>query len=53
VKDGAVSRRMIRIGIASADKYELISGASLSDQVVIRTESELQDGMKVRTSEAK
>ena len=53
VKDGSVSRRTIRIGISSADKYELISGESLGDQVVIRTESELQDGMKVRTSEAK
>jgi HlyD family secretion protein len=53
VKDGSVSRRTIRIGISSAEKYELISGASLGDQVVIRTESELQDGMKVRTSEAK
>jgi HlyD family secretion protein len=53
VKNGVVSRRTVRIGIASADKYELISGVSPSDQVVVRTESELQDGMKVRTSEAK
>jgi RND family efflux transporter MFP subunit len=53
VKDGRVSRRTIRIGISSADKYELISGVSLGDQVVVRTESELQDGMQVRTSEAK
>jgi HlyD family secretion protein len=53
VRDGSVSRRTIRIGISSADKYELISGLSPGDQVVVRTESELQDGMKVRTSEAK
>jgi HlyD family secretion protein len=53
VKDAVVSRRTVRIGIASADKYELISGVSPGDQVVVRTESELQDGMKVRTSEAK
>jgi HlyD family secretion protein len=53
VKDEIVSRRTIRIGISSADKYELLSGVSLGDQVVIRTESELQDGMKVRSSEAK
>jgi HlyD family secretion protein len=53
VKDGAAFRRPVRIGIASADKYELISGVSPGDQVVVRTESELQDGMKVRTSEAK
>jgi hypothetical protein len=31
----------------------LLSGLSAGDQVVIRTESALQDGMKVRTSEAK
>lgn len=53
VKDGTVFRENVRIGIASADKYELISGLSPGDQVVVRTESELQDGMKVRTSEAK
>jgi HlyD family secretion protein len=53
VQDGSVSRRTIRIGISSADKYELVSGVSPGDQVVVRTESELQDGMKVRTSEAK
>jgi HlyD family secretion protein len=53
VQDGSVSRRTIRIGISSADKYELISGVSPGDRVVVRTESELQDGMKVRTSEAK
>jgi HlyD family secretion protein len=53
VKDGIVSRRNITIGIASAEKYELLSGLSAGDQVVIRTESALQDGMKVRTSEAK
>jgi HlyD family secretion protein len=53
VKDGAAFRRTVHIGIASADRYELISGVSPGDQVVVRTESELQDGMKVRTSEAK
>jgi HlyD family secretion protein len=53
VKDDTVFRENVRIGIASADKYELISGLSPGDQVVVRTESELQDGMKVRTSEAK
>jgi HlyD family secretion protein len=49
----AVHRRNITIGIASAENYELLSGAALGDQVVAVTESELQDGMKVRASEAK
>jgi hypothetical protein len=53
VKDGIVSRKNITIGIASAEKYELLSGLAADDQVVIRTESVLQDGMIVRTSEAK
>ena len=48
-----VHRRNITIGIASAENYELLSGAALGDQVVAVTESELQDGMKVRASEAK
>ena len=49
----AVHRRNITIGIASAENYELLSGAALGDQVVAVTESELQDGMKVRASEAR
>jgi HlyD family secretion protein len=53
VKDGMVSRRSINIGIASAEKYELLSGLSQGDQVVVHTESVLQDGMKVRTLEVK
>jgi hypothetical protein len=52
-KDGAVHRRNITIGIKSEDKYELLSGLALNDQVVTRTEIDLQDGMKVRASEAK
>jgi HlyD family secretion protein len=53
VKDGIVSRKNITIGIASAEKYELLSGISVGDQVVTRTETVLQDGMIVRTMEAK
>jgi HlyD family secretion protein len=53
VKGGIVSRRNITIGIASAEKYELLSGLSAGDQVVVRTETVLQDGMIVRTLEAK
>jgi HlyD family secretion protein len=48
-----VHRRNITIGIASAENYELLSGVALGDRVVAVTESELQDGMKVRASEAR
>jgi HlyD family secretion protein len=51
-KDGQVFRRNITIGIASAYKYELLSGLALGDQVVSRTETKLREGMKVRASEA-
>lgn len=52
-KDGEVHRRNITIGIASTENYEVLSGVALGDQVVAVTESTLQDGMKVRASEAK
>jgi HlyD family secretion protein len=52
-KEGVVNRRNITIGIASASNYEVVSGLTLGEQVVERTEDEMHDGMKVRPSEAK
>jgi HlyD family secretion protein len=52
-KEGVVNRRNITIGIASASNYEVVSGLTLGEQVVERTEDDMHDGMKVRPAEAK
>lgn len=49
----AVHRRDIKVGVASADKYELLSGLNLGDKVALPGDVSLQDGMKVRAAEAK
>src|SRR5580700_4785220 len=50
---GAVHRRDIKVGVASADKYEVLSGLALGDKVALPGEVDLRDGMKVRATEAK
>lgn len=49
----AVHRRDIKVGVAGADKYELISGLALGDRVALPGDVDLRDGMKVRAAEAK
>jgi HlyD family secretion protein len=48
-----VHRRDIKVGVAGADKYELISGLALGDKVALPGDVDLRDGMKVRAAEAK
>jgi len=48
-----VRRRDIKVGVAGADKYELISGLALGDKVALPGDVDLRDGMKVRAAEAK
>ncbi len=49
----AVHRRDIKVGVAGADKYELLSGLALGDRVALPGDVDLRDGMKVRAVEAK
>jgi HlyD family secretion protein len=51
--DEKVHRKDVTLGIASATKYEVASGLSQSDRVVIPGDTELKDGMEVRVQEAK
>jgi HlyD family secretion protein len=53
VEDGRLRRRDITIGIASASKYEVLSGLSDGDRVAIPGETDLKDGMVVRSADAK
>jgi HlyD family secretion protein len=49
-----IHRRDITVGIASAQKYEVLSGLQLGDRVVLPGDMQvLRDGMDVRATEAK
>jgi HlyD family secretion protein len=50
--DGKVRRRDITVGVASASKYEVLSGLAAKDRVALPAEKELKDGMAVRPQEA-
>jgi HlyD family secretion protein len=52
-EDGRLRRRDITVGIASASKYEVLSGLSEGDHVAIPGETDLKDGMAVRSADAK
>lgn len=48
-----VHRRDIKVGAASQQKYEVVSGLKEGDRVALPGEADLTEGMKVRTVEAK
>ena len=48
-----IHRRDVSIGIASATKYEVVSGLTTNDRVVLPGDTELKDGMEVRVAESK
>ncbi|MBZ5694598.1 MAG: efflux RND transporter periplasmic adaptor subunit [Acidobacteriia bacterium] len=50
--DNRVRRRDISVGVASASKYEVLSGLSPDDRVALPGVQELSDGMEVRAGEA-
>ncbi len=49
----SVHRRDIKVGVAGADKYEVLSGLNLGDKVALPGDVDLRDGMKVRPAEGK
>jgi HlyD family secretion protein len=49
----AVHRRDIKVGVAGADKYEVLAGLTQGDRVALPGDVDLRDGMKVRAAEAK
>ncbi len=51
VEGDTVHRRSISLGVASASKYEVLSGLALNDRVVIPRDQNLRDGMEVRAAE--
>lgn len=51
VEGDTIHRRSISVGVASASKYEVLSGLALNDRVVIPRDQNLRDGMEVRAAE--
>lgn len=49
--DGTLHRRQVSVGIASASKYEVLSGLALNDEVALPGDRNLRDGMEVRPAE--
>jgi HlyD family secretion protein len=48
-----VHRRDIAVGVASSDKYEVVSGLSLGDRIAVPGDIDVKDGMEIRPAEAK
>jgi HlyD family secretion protein len=48
-----VHRRDIAVGVASSDKYEVVSGLSLGDRIAVPGDIDVRDGMEIRPAEAK
>ncbi|HKV03704.1 MAG TPA: efflux RND transporter periplasmic adaptor subunit [Candidatus Acidoferrales bacterium] len=49
--DNKIHRRDIAVGVASASKYEVLSGLGAEDRVALPGDQELHDGMEVRAGE--
>lgn len=43
-----VDRRTVRLGLSDADKYEVVDGIDIEDQVVVRGLETLTDGTRIR-----
>jgi HlyD family secretion protein len=50
--DGRIHRRDISVGVASATKYEVLSGLAAGERVALPGDRELRDGMEIRATEA-
>ncbi|MGB8540318.1 MAG: efflux RND transporter periplasmic adaptor subunit [Candidatus Acidiferrales bacterium] len=48
-----IHRRDITVGVASSDKYEVVSGLSLGDRIAVPGDLDVKDGMEIRPAEAK
>jgi len=46
-----LQRREISVGIASASKYEVLSGLTLHDKIALPGDQDLRDGMTIRATE--
>jgi multidrug efflux pump subunit AcrA (membrane-fusion protein) len=46
-----LQRREISVGIASASKYEILSGLMLNDRIAMPGDQDLRDGMAIRVTE--
>jgi membrane fusion protein (multidrug efflux system) len=46
-KDGVVQSRTVSIGVIEADRVQITSGLNPGDHLIVRGQTEVEDGMKV------
>jgi len=46
-KDGVAESRVISIGVIEADRVQITSGLNIGDHLIVRGQTEVEDGMKV------
>jgi len=46
-KDGVAESRVISIGVIEADQVQITSGLNIGDHLIVRGQTEVEDGMKV------
>jgi len=46
-KDGLAESRVISIGVIEADRVQITSGLNIGDHLIVRGQTEVEDGMKV------
>jgi HlyD family secretion protein len=51
VKDGRLERRAVKVGIASSDEFEIVSGLQPGELVALPGATELRDGMEIHPVE--
>jgi HlyD family secretion protein len=51
LEDERLRRREISVGIASASKYEVLSGLTIHDKIALPGDQDLRDGMTIRAAE--
>ena len=53
VRNGELHRVPVRVGLDNALRVEVVSGLSENDEVIVRPDSSIPDGTKVRAETAK
>jgi len=46
-KDGVAESRVVSIGVIEADRVQITSGLNIGDHLIVRGQTEVEDGMKV------
>ena len=50
-EDGVAELRIVKLGVHTGKEYEVLSGLEEGDKVVVKGQSSLQDGVKVKVEQ--